>query len=1191
MKRLISLVVTALMLAGTLSVMVSSGNLTVNAIIAGSSGIELPAVPIEPVSPDTPLDPEEEGTYYYVEAHGGTVSVRNGSSSGGKYKEGSVVTVSLNADAFAGKTFDHWTSAFGERISVMEFSLLVDKDAYFFPVFKDIKPEFGEWELYRASGTCEKPDVWMRTDTATGLVEYTLSLFNNGEHIFGQGEYVDEDHCKMTCTHCGFETVNEHYWSEEFVMREATHTVSGLKGRACSYCGTTVETDIGTTEEHTWGPWTVVTESVNGQPGVRRRTCVECGEYEDCWYIRADWEKYYGVNTRITFTADYNNQWGSKKEGHYHFINDDGNDTYVYGASWADKNAERVVQFMWIDEADPLGRKAIYHAKRMTSGWGYHWALIAYADTFEQYIGYIDSLYGDQSNVSHASALFDMFKKYEESYNSLCLPASGSPDFISSQSYWTDAGEAVISRGRTYDNDLGIPVRVYTNSSHQTMYVDPATGVCLDYTDSSSRMYYYINSMTELVPDEEYDSLTPEEQAEVIKYSELDSGRVIMYDTQNTTRSISEDHFSKPDPKNFRVIILSNINAGTIPDHFTDTGAFDNNYPGSYIESYHATSDLAGGGYYDHGYHIHDFGIAGTFQPGTYDDPALRNWYSNQNYALDLKAPYVDGWEFDHWERYNWSTGEWELFTEVNGEGNPCLNYTAVNADKTAFTVDNRLNDIAILKACYNESVPETVHVKVTGGTMQRIVGNNTYYLSSEEDVPVDSYICPVDDYDSVPEGKRFDHWRVFVGGVEISDPVFENISYHECFCVTDDTEFRAVYADEVYWLDIYAQNGTVYLDGEAFGGSEFTAGTELIFTTEGDDGYPYFKGWFSGGKGMPGGKPMSPEETGDRLIGSDTTLVYTTVADYQMIYAVWSDGEDESYNYHDVTVVNGFGSTWSMLAQSEGLKLSAFRIPDYMYFDVIGDPTVGFEIEKFTMTGVMPNGDPYTETQDYSGDYVSFDSGDSDTRPHALLVTGTGDVHVHDMISHAAVEATCTEPGSLLYYECSECGKFFSDNNGIEEIEESSWVIEALGHDWDEVQYEWDGNWSSVTASRTCKRDPAHTESERVQTSILTLSANDAETGVDIYTAIFTNTAFPPVSRTKTLAVVGTYVPGDVDTDLGVDMDDVVTMLRFIILPGVYSIDGYGGSLDFNCDQALNLYDVIRLLQYYLFPDLYPIS
>ena len=58
---------------------------------------------------------------------------------------------------------------------------------------------------------------------------------------------------------------------------------------------------------------------------------------------------------------------------------------------------------------------------------------------------------------------------------------------------------------------------------------------------------------------------------------------------------------------------------------------------------------------------------------------------------------------------------------------------------------------------------------------------------------------------------------------------------------------------------------------------------------------------------------------------------------------------------------------------------------------------------------------------------------------------------HRHSLVEHEAVAATCTEEGSSLYYSCEGCGKYFSDAQGQNEIEENSWVVAALGHDLQE--------------------------------------------------------------------------------------------------------------------------------------------
>ena len=76
----------------------------------------------------------------------------------------------------------------------------------------------------------------------------------------------------------------------------------------------------------------------------------------------------------------------------------------------------------------------------------------------------------------------------------------------------------------------------------------------------------------------------------------------------------------------------------------------------------------------------------------------------------------------------------------------------------------------------------------------------------------------------------------------------------------------------------------------------------------------------------------------------------------------------------------------------------------------------------------------------------------------------------------------------------CSVCG---------EEISRDKWETDALGHDWNEVTYTWTEDNSEVTASRTCKRDETHVETETVKTtSEVTKEATYNEEGELTYTA-----------------------------------------------------------------------------------------
>ncbi len=52
-----------------------------------------------------------------------------------------------------------------------------------------------------------------------------------------------------------------------------------------------------------------------------------------------------------------------------------------------------------------------------------------------------------------------------------------------------------------------------------------------------------------------------------------------------------------------------------------------------------------------------------------------------------------------------------------------------------------------------------------------------------------------------------------------------------------------------------------------------------------------------------------------------------------------------------------------------------------------------------------------------------------------------------HTLTEHKAKDATCTENGNLAYWECTDCGKLFSDKNGKTETTLAAVTIAAKGH------------------------------------------------------------------------------------------------------------------------------------------------
>ena len=69
-------------------------------------------------------------------------------------------------------------------------------------------------------------------------------------------------------------------------------------------------------------------------------------------------------------------------------------------------------------------------------------------------------------------------------------------------------------------------------------------------------------------------------------------------------------------------------------------------------------------------------------------------------------------------------------------------------------------------------------------------------------------------------------------------------------------------------------------------------------------------------------------------------------------------------------------------------------------------------------------------------------------------LITSCGDktsTHEHSFVLHEAVEAGCLSDGSIEYYTCDGCELYFDSDH--QEIDSSSIVVPALGHDYEDVR------------------------------------------------------------------------------------------------------------------------------------------
>ena len=112
---------------------------------------------------------------------------------------------------------------------------------------------------------------------------------------------------------------------------------------------------------------------------------------------------------------------------------------------------------------------------------------------------------------------------------------------------------------------------------------------------------------------------------------------------------------------------------------------------------------------------------------------------------------------------------------------------------------------------------------------------------------------------------------------------------------------------------------------------------------------------------------------------------------------------------------------------------------------------------------------------------------------------------HTHKYQS-VVTAPTCTEKGYTTH-TCL-CGDSYTDS-----------YTNMLGHDWGEPVYEWADDHSAITATRVCKRDPDHAETENgVVTSAVTKEATYDAEGEITYTAAFANPAFEPQTAVVSL-------------------------------------------------------------------------
>ena len=126
-----------------------------------------------------------------------------------------------------------------------------------------------------------------------------------------------------------------------------------------------------------------------------------------------------------------------------------------------------------------------------------------------------------------------------------------------------------------------------------------------------------------------------------------------------------------------------------------------------------------------------------------------------------------------------------------------------------------------------------------------------------------------------------------------------------------------------------------------------------------------------------------------------------------------------------------------------------------------------------------------------------------------------TGEVHTHTLEHVDPVAASCETDGNIEYWHCAGCGKYYSDANAQNEIDQADTVIPAIGHAWGAPEWTWTEteNGFDAVATFTCGNNAEH-----VQPVTATVTCEEDADGNLVYTAAVTGPDNKPYSDTNTV-------------------------------------------------------------------------
>ena len=772
-------------------------------------------------------------------------------------QENDVLNVTLNDQE--ARTFKHWASATGTIIPDEDFSILVRRSDYYYPVFEDTDANAFSSRVKIYEGNCEEGILYMSTNSK-GDVKYEIEYVNDGHHAFDEYVTHNSQYHKLVCLICGKTIFEEHTEHNSKIEKEAGHTEEGLVRYEC-LCGHIWKETIPVTDEHTidYDDWHIVEESKNGQYGKYRVYCKYCDYYEEYWYLGGlDFVDFID-GKMIQYQYTYGGKV-SHDEYYYSYRNADGKKVYIWALQYeyeysSNEDYNDTFIFMYVDDEDPTTIEPIYLSKSKGDRRSeYLWAIYGYAYDVNGWIETLD--YPDDNmgcgngmllgnSMSARASVFEAYHDYwAETYNELRIPTSKSYDDLSGTpweiywegksfqgGYYNENDEYITTGGRDVISFVKDPGESYK----KYMYVDKATGITYGYEDYGTyyRTVFIMRTYKTIVSPEEFEKLDAASKSLHYSYGDIEKDIKSLCSKRTAFNSFT---LTLPETISaFRFIFSDSFDCVEISGNDTNV--------------YYNTA------------HVYNSG-----------SPITLTWNGE------------DGLVFDRYEIWDFEKQEWVLLSE--------------SSEFTFNTLDNPRRIAAYVRViCHEVEVPvepsETFRISVENGYFE--IDGKEYTGTVEVSANTHVYV-----YANEVAGKTFDHW-VDGNGEEFND-------YH--FYVTSDMVLTPVYTDAIYGIycegwhyDSYVSvNGgemhyTTEIEGKI--GDTF----ELNTTYDPDYGCTVFLGWYMETYGLNG-----PEYI---LISDKQAFTYTiTGEETGFLYAVWTTGENPfAKKYVDIRATNGFVS------------------------------------------------------------------------------------------------------------------------------------------------------------------------------------------------------------------------------------------------------------------------------------------